>query len=160
MEVSKVLKISMVRFTDLVTDGSLPKGRIGEDGRRYYTRKDVDFILREWKTQTTGRFLMYTLPLMLVLVFLLVMTIMEINDKIRERQMKPTPAPPSGYGAPPPQFYDPGTPWPTPTVSSSPTPKYTKVEDYRRDMQERNRQREMQRRSQRSRDRRPLYHPE
>jgi len=157
MEVAKILKISMGRFSSLVSDGSLPKGRIGEDGKRYYTHRDVEFILREWKTQTTGRFLMYTLPLLVVLMFLIVLTAVEINEKIEESRVEPTATPPFGYGAPPPQYYGPGTPWPSPTPSETPTPIYEKLEDYRSEMQEKARNREAQRRARRRPDRPKLF---
>jgi len=160
MEIAKILKISMGRFSTLVKEGSLPKGRIGDDGKRYYTDKDLDYILRKWKTQSTGRFLMYTLPLMLILVLLIVMTVIEVSDRIRERNLEPTPSPPTGFGAPPPQYFAPGTEWPSPTASSTPTPRYDKLENYRSNMLERNRKRDMQRRSIRRQNRPKLYKPE
>ncbi|HPQ40758.1 MAG TPA: helix-turn-helix domain-containing protein [bacterium] len=157
MEVAKILKISMGRFTNMVADGSLPKGRIGDDGKRYYTQRDLDFMLREWKTQTTGRFLMYTLPLLVVLGFLLVLTIVEINEKIEESRVVPTATPPFGYGAPPPQYYGPGTPWPSATPSETPTPIYDALENYRNEMRQKSMDRELQRKVRRRPDRPKLF---
>jgi hypothetical protein len=119
-ELARQLRLSPARLAELVSEGHLPKGRIAEDGRRYYTQKDLDFIVREWRSQTTGRFLMYTLPLILVLITLSILTAVEITYKIEESRVPPTPTVPFGYGAPPPQVYDPGTPWPTPSEITIP----------------------------------------
>jgi len=142
LELAKILKISPGKFAELVSDGQLPKGRIGEDGRRFYNKQDVDFIMREWKTQTTGRFLMYTLPLMLVLVLVLIMTIVEIKDMIEDRRVSPTPTVPFGFGAPPEQYYAPGTEWPTATPAEIPTAVYETIENYRQKIIEENRNRD------------------
>lgn len=146
-DLARHLKISSARFNDLVSDGQLPKGRIGEDGRRYYTQQDLDFIMREWKTQTTGRFLMYTLPLLLILVILTVLTVVEIRNKIEDSAVQPTPTVPSGYGALPAQYYESGTPLPTAPEEPIPSPLYSTIEEYRRQMREENLKRERQRSS-------------
>ncbi|MBN1878748.1 helix-turn-helix domain-containing protein [bacterium] len=140
-QVAKLLKLSPGKFTQLVAEGQLPKGRVGEDGRRFYTQQDVEFILREWKTQTTGRFLIYTLPLMLVIVFLLVLTIVEVREKIDELRISPTPTIPYGFGAPPQQYYAPDVPIPTPTPVVLSTPVYESIEKYREEMMRWNRER-------------------
>lgn len=160
MEVARILNISMGRFTELVAEGSLPKGRIGEDGKRYYTNQDLGYMQREWKTQTTGRFLMYTLPLIAVLAIILVLTVVEVSDKIRESRVEPTPTAPFGFGAPPEQYYNPGTDWPTPTPSASPTPVYQDIETYRYQMQEQKRRREAQRQATRKMNRPKVFRPE
>ncbi|MGB3975975.1 MAG: helix-turn-helix domain-containing protein [bacterium] len=145
LELAKRLKISTKRLNELVSDGQLPKGRIGEDGRRYYTQQDLDFILREWKTQTTGRFLMYTLPLIMIVVVLVVLTTIEIKNKIEVSKVEPTPTIPSGYGAPPPFLYQEDAEWPVETEAEIPSPLYQSIEDYRRQMQEEKSKREHQR---------------
>ncbi|MBN1295621.1 hypothetical protein JXA80_02495 [bacterium] len=157
MDIAKILNLPMGRFSEMVTEGTLPRGRIGEDGKRYYTQQDLDFILREWKTQTTGRFLIYTLPLLIILGFLVVLTAVEINDKLQDNRVAPTPTPPYGYGAPPPQYYAPGTPWPSPTPSETPTPVYDKLENYRQEMRQRTQDREMQKRARRRPDQPKLF---
>lgn len=152
LQVAKLLKLSPAKFNELVTDGQLPKGRVGEDGRRYYTRQDVDFILREWKTQTTGRFLMYTLPLMLVIIFLLILTVVEIREKIDEMRVQPTPTVPFGFGAPPQAYYAPDVPIPTPTPTEISTPAYETIEKYREKVMQRNRELEEEKRRRSSAD--------
>lgn len=145
IELARHLKISAKRLNELISDGQLPKGRIGEDGRRYYTQQDLDFILREWKTQTTGRFLMYTLPLLLILVVLAVLTTIEIRHKIAVSKVEPTPTVPSGYGAPPAILYQEDEVWPIETETEIPSPLYQTIEDYRRQVREENLKRERQR---------------
>ncbi len=120
----------------------MPKGRVGEDGKRFYTRQDVDFILREWQTQTTGRFLMYTLPLILVMGFLIILTIVEVRDKIDEMRVAPTPTVPWGFGAPPQIYYAPDQPVPTPSPVVLSTPVYESIEKYREQVKQMNSNRE------------------
>ena len=125
----------MGKFHELVSDGTLPKGRIGEDGKRYYTNKDLDFILREWKSKTTAKFLLYTLPLLLVSTLLILMIAKEISDTIREKNAQATPTPRIGYATKP-KVWSPATPWPT----NPPKPTAVYRRDYYRKYQ-RNRRR-------------------
>jgi hypothetical protein len=109
-----MLGLSVAKFTEQVNEGNLPKGRIGEDGRRYYTDKDYDFLKREWRSKTTGRFLMFTLPVILVVLFLVLATFRELSNYVTssdKEEGSPTIRP--GYAVPPMEIWEPGTPWPT-----------------------------------------------
>lgn len=113
MEVAQQLGIPISKFNEKVSEGVLPKGRVGEDGRRYYTDKDLEFIRREWKSKTTVRFLLFTFPLILICVFLIIAAFREISEHYTETQVNATPTPQTGFAAPPQNIWKPGTPWPT-----------------------------------------------
>ncbi len=101
MEIAKQIDVRISKFNELVSEGVLPKGRLGEDGRRYYTEQDLRFIQREWKNKTTVHFLFYTLPLVLVVVFLLLLTFREIGQTIEEYRTGVEPTQPSGFALQP-----------------------------------------------------------
>jgi len=114
MEVAQQIGIPISKFNEQVNEGNLPKGRIGEDGRRYYTDKDLAYIRREWHSKTTVRFLLFTLPLILVSLFIVIAAFHEISEHFSEVQSEATPSPKPGFAAQPPQeVWVPGTPWPT-----------------------------------------------
>jgi len=101
MEAAKLLGVRITKFNEMVTDGVLPKGRLGEDSRRYYTEQDLRFMRREWKSKTTIHFMVYTLPIMLIVVFLILLTFREIGQSISEHRSQSAPTVPSGYGLQP-----------------------------------------------------------
>ena len=113
MEVAQQLGIPVSKFNEKVSDGVLPKGRIGEDGRRYYTDKDLEFVRREWRSKTTVRFLLFTLPLILICLFFIIAAFHEISQHYSESKADVTPTPKPGFAAPPQNLWAPGTPWPT-----------------------------------------------
>lgn len=116
MEVAQMLKISIGKFNEQVAEGVIPKGRLGEDGRRYYTDKDIEFIKREWRSKTTVRFFLFTFPLILVGTFIIIATFHEISQHISANNSTEEPTPQIGYAAPPPLV------WSTkPSSSASPT---------------------------------------
>ncbi len=155
-ELAKQLKISPARLAELISEGYIPKGRIAEDGRRYYTQQDIDYIVRDWKSQTAGRFLMYTLPLILVTLTLTILTAVEISQKIEESRVEPTPTVPFGYGAPPPQVYDPEAAWPTPSERVIPEALAEYYQRYRAKLEEEERYSESRRRELRDDEERSL----
>ncbi len=113
LEVSQMLKISPAKFNQLVMENEIPKGRIGEDNRRYYTDQDVEFIVREWRSRTTAHFLMYTFPLILALIVLFLVTLREISQSIHDSSAA-TPTPRVGFGSMPRDLWVPGSPMPKP----------------------------------------------
>ncbi len=130
MEVARRLKVSTGKFMEEVAQGNMPKGRLGDDGRRYYTEKDLEFILREWHSKTTARFLTLTLPLILIITILAFATYKEISSQIDEMKTEAKATPKSGFAQPPFQLWAPGTPWPT--QPEKPTPLYKRFNTYRK----------------------------
>ncbi len=129
MEVAQKLGISVKKFTEEVADGNLPKGRMGEDGRRYYTIRDIEFIERKWKSKTTVHFMMFTLPLILIAVIFILIISHQIGKSVAENEAVATPTIPVGYGAPPPLLFE---VTPEPTLPPRPTaPPKTLYDDYR-----------------------------
>ncbi|GEM_PF-5723848 len=117
MEVARILGISTAKFSAMVSDELLPKGRIGEDGKRYYTDQDIEFIQRAWKSKITGRFIMVTMPLILLslaLVAAVLFHFISSDDGTGNEDTRPR-----GYALPP-------TPIPTADpLLTTPTPEMT-----------------------------------
>jgi len=130
MEVAKQLGIPNSKFHQQISEGNLPKGRIGEDGRRYYTDKDVEFIRREWRSKTTAKFLLFTLPLVLICLLLIIAAFHEISDHFSEQAVQQTPTPQAGYATEPRIIWSKGTPWPTRPPMT--TPKQQTYKYYRK----------------------------
>jgi hypothetical protein len=130
MEVARKIGLSTGKFNEQVSQGSLPKGRMGDDGRRYYTDKDLEFILRDWKTKTTSRFFFVTLPLILVIVFIAIATFREISEHVSRMKAEADATPRPGFAAPPAPIWAPGTPWPT--REPQPTPRREIINNYRK----------------------------
>ena len=138
MEIARMLGISIAKFSELVNDGALPKGRIGEDGKRYYTDKDVAFIRREWTSKTKVKFLFFTLPLILAGVLTIIAIFYEINQHYREQSSATQPTPRIGYAAPPPELVNMTTPYPTPKpLPTSAHRSYDQFRKYRRQSERR-----------------------
>lgn len=120
MEVARVLGVSTAKFSSMVSDELLPKGRVGEDGRRYYTDQDIEFIRRAWKSKITGRFIMVTLPLYFFAFVILAAGIFHFYRQSHREEQQPTI--PRGYALAPTQI-----PTADP-ILTTPTPEPTKSE--------------------------------